>query len=35
MKARADDMNATLHIDSKIKEGTTIQLTVSQQKSES
>jgi signal transduction histidine kinase len=34
MKARADDMNATLHIDSKISEGTTIQLTVRQQKSE-
>jgi len=30
MQARADDMNATLYIDSKINEGTTVQLTLSQ-----
>jgi signal transduction histidine kinase len=30
MKTRADDMNAALHIDSKINEGTIIRLTVSQ-----
>jgi len=35
MKARADDMHATLYIHSKINEGTTIQLAVNQQMSKS
>lgn len=34
MRARADDMNAKLNIDSKINEGTTIQLTLSRQNSD-